>query len=88
MSEGTVVCAPREITDLVYRCARVAGVPAGAAKTLAAQWTEAAFAAAGTDAQESAHSGVAVKHTAFDCLCRGSEAFLVSEQVLDQIAES
>ncbi len=83
-----MVVAPREITDLVYRCARVAGVPVGTAKLLAARWTEAAFALAETGPKEAARHGLAVNRAAFDCLSHSAGAFLVSEQLLDQIAES
>ena len=83
-----VVVAPRELTDLVYRCARIAGIDAGAAAELANEWMSAAAAVAGIGPFEAARSGIPVQRTAFDCLCRSAEAFLVSEQLLDQIAES
>ncbi len=83
-----VVVAPRELTDLVYRCARTAGVGAGAAAELAIEWMSAAAAAAEIGPFEAARSGIPIQRAAFDCLCRSAEAFLVSEHLLDQIAES
>lgn len=82
------VIAPRELTDVVYRCARTAGVHAGDAKALAARWTEAAIAGTGADAVTIARTGLEISQAAFDCLTRAAEAFLVSEQLLDQIVES
>lgn len=83
-----VVVAPRELTDLVYRCARTAGVPVRIARVLASQWTAAAILVAESDAEHSARHGLPVEQQAFDCLCRSADAFLVSEALLDEIAES
>lgn len=79
--------APRELTDLAYRCARTAGVDAGVAVHLAHCWTAAAMTVAGTTEEEAARAGLLVDPAAFECLCRSAEAFLVSEELLDQIAE-
>ena len=90
MSDGAalIVVAPRELTDLVYRCARTAGVRVGTARMLATRWTEAAFAAANTNPRDAARHGLSVDRAAFDCLSHAAEAFLVSEQLLDEIAKS
>lgn len=83
-----VVVAPRELIDLVYRCARVAGIDAGAAGELAIEWMQAAEAAAGIDPFEAARSGISVRRSAFDCLNEAARSFLVTEQLLDRIAQS
>jgi len=87
-TDQQILVAPRELTDLVYRCARTAGVSAGVAATLSALWTEAAIAVAGTNMSSVARHGLPVDRAAFDSLSRSAEAFLVSERLLDQIAES
>lgn len=83
-----VVVAPRELTDLVYRCARTVGVSVRIARVLASQWTAAAIAVADSNTADAARHGLPVDQHAFDCLCRSADAFLVSEALLDEIAES
>lgn len=87
-STSPVVLAPRELIDLVYRCARIAGIDAGAAAELAIEWMSAAAAVVGINPFEAARMGIPVRRSAFDCLSGAARAFLVTEQLLDQIAES
>lgn len=85
MTAGHVLVAPRELDDLVYRCARIAGVEAGWASTIARSWTEAALAVAGTDRARAVRSGLPLAPLAFNSLCEAAAGFLVSEQALDDL---
>lgn len=84
----SITVAPRELTDLVYRCARTGGIDAGTATDIARLWTEAAIRAASTEQTAAAAHGVVVDQGAFDILCQCAEAFLVAESDLDRIAEA
>ncbi len=86
MSSGHVVVAPRELDDLVYRCARVAGVEAGCATSIARSWTDAALTVAGRARSEAARTGLPLAPEAFSSLCDAAAGFLVSERVLDDLA--